>query len=111
VVALVGSVVAVLLAVPAPHHEHHPDHHQRAGQEECERQSLLEGTSGAEQDDEHKRPDAEHPEQMALPAVVVTLHVGVHVRDLSCCFFGSNSGVAARVRGKIWETAHIAKAT
>ncbi|HZW43611.1 MAG TPA: hypothetical protein VFF32_04350 [Dermatophilaceae bacterium] len=64
--ALVGSIGAALLPVAAPHHEHHSDHHQRAGQEERERQSLLEGTSGAEQDDEDKGRDAEHPEQMAL---------------------------------------------
>src|SRR5665647_429598 len=109
--ALVENIVAALLSVAAPHHEHHSDHHQRAGQEERERQTLPEGTSGAERDDQHERPDAEHPEQMALPAVVMTLHVGVHVLGLSCCLSGSNRGVAARVRGKTWDTAHIAKAT
>jgi len=97
--------------LPPRIHEHHSDHHQRAGQEESERQSLLEGTSGPEQDDEDERPDAKHPEQMALSAVVVTLHVGAHVLDLSCSWSRSNRGVAARSRGKIWETAHNPKAT
>ena len=53
-----------------------------------ERQGLLEGTSSAEQDDEHDRPDAEHPEQVVLPAVVVTLHVGVHVLGPFVCWSG-----------------------
>ena len=110
-VAMVGGVVAVLLAVATPHHEHHSDHHQRAGQDGREQQRILEGTPGAEQDDQHERPDTEHPEQMVLPAVVVTLQIHVHVLGTSCCWSTPDPGVAARSDGKIWEIAQNPRAT